>query len=533
MKMRHGFSFLVIFGIGLGLGQWFRDDGYFSKNKKDPSPPAVRTVTFPGDESSSAGKPRSPKGRTIEFADALKQRRDLMSWISELPQSAFVDTFESSREDNTLRQMIAARWAEVDPEALLGYLLRKRGIGSDWEALFSVWIRRDSEGAINSLAKAPAKDRETVRRFLFRELFQYDVDLAIESYRTKYGNVFPDIPEDVVRANPEKVARFIVDSKVIDYTSKRDLADAVSYWYESEPGAVLKFVSGLRGASAAAAIPVIRKWVAQDPAGAADFIKEHLAIEARREASQELAKTWAQTDPRAAWDWVRENLMGQQESDALRDVILSAAKVDPVVSVEMIRELPEGRQLPMLSSFAVEFFRRDRDSALEWALDQHDPEYRAGVLRAISGDWAGADFRAMGKFSRENIDSLPVEFVEPLATRWGGIYPMEVMGWQTKIPDSHGVPVAKLAMQSWARKTPQAAAKFLSKMGHPEKRTGAFPLVADQYLRQDREGGIAWLKSLADDRRFTGEAVRNAVTESRSISEENRDIILREIGMKN
>lgn len=531
MKIWHGLFLFLIFGISWWLGHHFRGDRPSLRDKEEIG--KAKTVTYLGEGTESLVK-MGPKldGVTVEFPKALQNHRDLISWISRIPPDSLANTFESYEDDSVARQMIAVRWAEVDPTDFLEYLLEKRGIGSDWETLYSAWVRQDSNRAIASLEAVAPKDHSMVRKFLFGELFRHDVDLAIQSYRSVYGDGFPDIPKEVVSANPEKIARLILESKVVDYSSGRDLADAVSFWYERDSKSALEFVSRLRGAAASAAIPLIRKWTKEDPAAAADFINNHLAIEVRREASRELARSWARRDPHAAWDWVEENLMGQQKLDSLQNVILSAANVDPAISVKMIHDLPEDRQIPTLYNFAANFFHSDRESALDWALAQTYPEYRTAALRAISQNWAGKDFRSMGKFSRENIESLPVEFIKPLASRWGGIYPREAMGWQTKLPDPHGVPAASLIMQSWARKTPDAAAKFLLSMGHPDKRNGAFPLVAEQFLKQDQAGAIAWLKSLSDDKRFSIEAVRNAVTGSQSLSQGNREIILRELELK-
>ena len=219
-----------------------------------------------------------------------------------------------------------------------------------------------------------------------------------------------------------------------------------------------------------------------------------------------------------------------QKNSAFSSVIsigLRNRKIDE--ATQLLSELPPEKSRQVLPLFAAKWFETDRDRALQWVLSLPDEDQRNSAFEAIGIKWAAKDFRNMSKFALANIEVLPVEFTEPLAKRWGGIYPMEAMGWQTKVPDEHGVPAAREILNSWSQKSPKAAAAFILKMGHKAKRDQALPAVGRNLMKADPKEGIQWLKMLHADRRFSEDQIKDIV-EAVFPDEKERSDALKEIG---
>lgn len=223
-----------------------------------------------------------------------------------------------------------------------------------------------------------------------------------------------------------------------------------------------------------------QKWAKSDPKAAAQYANE-LRDFSRMNLMSAVLRTWLAASPDEAIAWAVENGAnnpggpgrgpdGADDNWAVATLVGSLAKSDLQKAMQVAAEQPYGRARGrMVDSLVTELVSQRGDAAARNAvLDLSDDKFRAG-------------------------------FAARLAERFAGTDPNGTVQWAAGLPAGETREKALAsAVSSWAAKDPVAAGNYLRQSGTSPEYDQARKDYAEQVLRTDPEGAMAWAQAITD-----------------------------------
>lgn len=209
---------------------------------------------------------------------------------------------------------------------------------------------------------------------------------------------------------------------------------------------------------------VVRRWEQRRPAEAAELVVTVADEPGRRNLLGGILAEWAQVDAHAAAQWVRRQPEGDTRAAALAHLATTWAAHDAPAAAEFARQLSPGDG-PFLGVLASLWVEQDPAAASSWALAQ-SPANAPQVLSSLSAAWARRDPQAAARFA-DGLASGPEAEAAVLSVA-----------------------------SAWAEREPEAAARWIGRFPDGPVRRQAIGSVADRWIESDPIAAIAWQRAL-------------------------------------
>jgi hypothetical protein len=167
-------------------------------------------------------------------------------------------------------------------------------------------------------------------------------------------------------------------------------AGIASTWAAQDMPSAVQWVAGLSDDMRAAAIPALAGTLAASNPAAATVMVTGLTDSAEQTAAAaSVANQWAQAQPRATAAWVSSLTNSQTQSAAAASLITAWMQTDPAAASQWVNALPSSaaRDAAIASLTESPAIRNDAESAVAWASAIKDPTLRESILPAAVRRW--------------------------------------------------------------------------------------------------------------------------------------------------
>jgi hypothetical protein len=297
-----------------------------------------------------ATEPRPEKEAVLSAHGAFRLRL-LLAWLPEATDEELrrmADDLKRTATDESLGiRLLMARWAEVNPQALLSWAKAQPQTGYSWSAKF-FYI----ENAIESWARA-------------------DFNAAWAAAAGDLKNCRASALIGLTAVDPEKCLRFLAaDPSLLDLAGTQDMTK------------------------------VLARIASRNPAGAAALLES--APEARQmHLAASVAEAWAKSDPAAAVKWMNTLPADVRTADSMASAALWVAAHAPDQVPALLEELPAGGLRSAIVAADLKRLVAEDPAAARQRLDDMPPSTSRQYGRALlmqglvhSGDIAGATEQA-------------------------------------------------------------------------------------------------------------------------------------------
>jgi hypothetical protein len=337
--------------------------------------------------------------------------------------SGMLDQLSDHNQQASLINSIAQYWMQLDPTAGLAWIQNLPGGQTKQQALanaFRIVSQDDPRAGVALLDELPANIRQQNLNQLAQSWAQKDLSAA-KTWITSLQNPF--------------------DLKV-----------------------------GLEG--------LVPTWAAQDPAGAAAFVRSSDVLPEKERSRQinTIAGTWAAKDPGSALRWVMEIEHEDTRANAISQVYSHWASNDPSEAARQVPALTNPKeQQYAISTILSTWTYRDPDAALQWfhqlpredrfknaaqlisSLSSQSPENAALQFSRLSAEaggdeklqeqlqhsatslastWSNQDVEAAAEWASGLNEGLARQrALGEIASRWANLDPVEASGWIDNLTD--------------------------------------------------------------------------------------------------
>ena len=265
--------------------------------------------------------------------------------------------------------------------------------------------------------------------------------------------------------------------------------------------------------SAEALDDLMAKWVATDPLGAAEYVRQLPAGDFRDAAGVSLCQSWAAEHPEDAAAWVTKNLFQGGLQGALGAVASVWAHKAPDATAQWIASLPElADRLVAEGSLAQSWGESNPAAAAVWWKTLPEENQKQALPTLLDG-WAVNDPAAAAAWLQRELvghPESPAMGVVGLVSNWCNRDAPQVSRWLNSLPEGPFYESAVAAFaQSAADTAPKDALLWARALADPAQRQQSVLHTLETWLDNDRAGFIA---SLPDQLNTTTEpALRQAV----------------------
>jgi hypothetical protein len=183
-------------------------------------------------------------------------------------------------------------------------------------------------------------------------------------------------------------------------SASQSAAGIAATWAASEPAAAVEWVLGLSGENRTAAVPALAGALAvQDPAKAAVFASALPESADRNAAVSAVALQWAQTSPAAAAAWLTGLTDFTAQASAASGLVTAWMQSDPASASRWINGLAAGstRDAAIVALTKSSAIRNDAESAVVWASSIQDSALREDTLPGAVSRWRYQQTGVFGK----------------------------------------------------------------------------------------------------------------------------------------
>jgi hypothetical protein len=501
-----------------------------------PTPGRTRT-------SSPAPRHAPPTGSTAgsanaeandAFVEAVRTSSGARRWLlllgaaekssaADMPRLIF-----AARGDSAALRMLAARWAELDPQHMFDTLAAATTDGglleafsNRWElsdVLFAEWIKKDVEAAIAALDdRSRFPQAEGLRMNVANQIIKADVERGLRLM--KEWNVRHYIPDmkavgEWAKSDPRHAAE-MVRQFGLDYAGQEALKQVGQVWGKSDPRAALEYASSLSGEQSKSFVAAaIKEWASQDLRAAIDFAAGQVDPHLRSQLGRSLVETWAKTDPQSALAWSQENLKGEAREEAIGGVVQTVAANDLNAAAELVSSLDPGGSKNRAAGALLErwFEKGDKEAAIEWMAALPDADTRKGALEKVQWNWLWKDPEGVRAFvSGPHGHLAPPSMISQLASQEARKSPEAAMQWVNKLPAEQAEQARDNVISTWLQIRPEGATRWALGLPPGDDRTGAMRRIASQIAFYSEPAAINFLSALpAVDRAVARDAIGNA-----------------------
>jgi hypothetical protein len=358
-----------------------------------PASPALTKPSRVGGSFGTARAERNLFARTVALAaaTAVATPEQCRAWME-----------SCGDEDPEAVCAAARRWAVVDPSGLLAWLqgprvsLTVRRTAA--RELFAEWTKTDPAAAVTAVGsgKNPVL-REEFFGTLLSAMFYHDPDRARELAAGTGNRAWVHLDGQFsgwVDGRFGDAAEWILAMPRGNFRMGNAL-NLAQRWGLTDPAAALGFAWNLGPVYFEKTSEIVlARWLASDPAGAADYLAGDALPFVRARLAPVAAARMAEENPNDAAAWVNEHLSGRARVEGLRSVVRAGAQHAPLESALIAESLPDGPvKHEALRDAAEAWYSKDMASAAPWA-QTLPPGYRSAITEGITRAKLSAEQRA-------------------------------------------------------------------------------------------------------------------------------------------
>ena len=546
-------SVIILTGAAIGLAVGF----VLKKPTKALGTSTVIEVSNAGTinaASSEVRRARSPfnaRSRSIlrdgDSSLATKLERDLslssgvtrwLYWLEALEKASPADCprlAQLAQGNSTLVRLVAARWAEMNPQHMFETLVSRHAaslpVGELQRVLFEEWPKKDINAAITALSQSngPGLPQSWRRNFAVSLVVkdpERGLRLMSEWNVENFGPQMTGVKKWAA-ANPRHAAEFAL-AHPAGYATRSVMETIGKEWARTDPAGALQFAAAQRGEFASSlASAVLKDWTNRDLNEAAGWLAKADAA-TRNRLSPAFVEGWARHDATAALKWCEANLTGITFANAAAGLVQGAANVDLAGAADLVNSMPPSRARAEAASIVMQKWMPDYSSdksppseATAW-LKHLDSESVSRVLEYVQWRWAEVDPKGLAAF----VASLSPDQVHPhsystLARNMARKNPLDALDWANGLPEERRMSISNEAFNEWQRSQPEAARDWLNKLPPNDPRRQPFFQNVVSTLAHDPRGADQLAAMNAADR-----AAVEKLIATMTIPEERRETLL-------
>ena len=247
---------------------------------------------------------------------------------------------------------------------------------------------------------------------------------------------------------------------------------------------------------------LLRRWAANDPRAAADWVSRLPPGTQRQEAIDDVAIVWAGQSITEATRWVQQLPQGPERNRGLISVAYEAARTDPLEALTLGVALPPGpARDDLLIHSASQWASRAPEAAAEWAKQITDATLRELVLAEIATAWGARDPAAAASLA---VNSLPPgreqdDAVVGIVQRWVQKEPEKAAAWVVLFPDG-ALRAAALEelVRLWADQDSAQVAGWLNRLSPGASRDLAVEVYVTKLAPLSPASAAHWAEDIGD-----------------------------------
>ena len=436
-------------------------------------------------ERSTAARPEKRRSQTrqaeMTLLDVLREPNDqhrkykLYAAIAEMSPAEIASAITLAQslpmtERRSLLRMLAERWAETDPQAVIAW----RDTITDWALrddvttiAFMAWARSDSQAARAAALALPAGRAR---------------DRALSS-----------VAQALVAHDPAAAVSLIAQLPFGEPRNEALHALWKSSWAGDDPTAAAAYVSEMPpGNARSVALSSLAGSLARKDASAAlDWINQ-FSEEEKKRAEQQVVGIWAESDPRAAAEY-------WADFHAIEEVW---AINDRSASYEYWKESERSadpNSLDMVNSIVSKWAEIDAEQALAFAQEMENEYFRDRISENVLADMTESDpLRAIELFHQIPPSNQGSTY-QAIRSNWLKTDVAACAAWVSQLPEdmvseADGGHIAG----AWTRKDPVAAAEWLSELPDSPMRDDGVRVFASIMHSQYPDHAVDWANTISD-----------------------------------
>jgi hypothetical protein len=484
------------------------------------------------DPATNAQQPESALARIVRTETGSKRWLVVLAQAEKASAEKMPSLIRSVGNDSAMIRMLAARWAELDPEhmfaSLYADLLQPDGapgtLPSRWiltDVLFEEWVKKDISKVIKALNGVPNfSGRDNLRMTVVSRVLKADIEkglLAMKEWNIRH--YVPDMKgvTEWAKRDPRHAAE-VVANLGGEYAAREAMKYVGRAWAESDPETGLRYAMTVNGNSRSAlASEIIGTWAQRDLTAAAKFATEQEDPALRASVAQGLVTTWAKTDAAGALAWSQQNLRGAARTEAIGSLIKTAAEKDIEAAGDLVAGMePGAAQNGACASIFETWFNKgkdQRDAALAWLAQLPDPQAQHAALEKVQWNWSWNDPSGVrdfisGPYGHLASDSL----IHQVARNQTAKNPEAAMEWAAGLAPEKVANARRAVLDNWLQVRPEGAAAYVLKLPAGKERSTAIMSISQNFMFASTglEQALEWFRKLpAADHETAIEAIKS------------------------
>jgi hypothetical protein len=484
------------------------------------------------DPATNAQQPESALARVVRTETGSKRWLVVLAQAEKASAEKMPSLIRSVGNDSAMIRMLAARWAELDPEhmfaSLYADLLQPDGapgtLPSRWiltDVLFEEWVKKDISKVIKALNGVPNfSGRDNLRMTVVSRVLKADIEkglLAMKEWNIRH--YVPDMKgvTEWAKRDPRHAAE-VVANLGGEYAAREAMKYVGRAWAESDPETGLRYAMTVNGNSRSAlASEIIGTWAQRDLTAAAKFATEQEDPALRASVAQGLVTTWAKTDAAGALAWSQQNLRGAARTEAIGSLIKTAAEKDIEAAGDLVAGMePGAAQNGACASIFETWFNKgkdQRDAALAWLAQLPDPQAQHAALEKVQWNWSWNDPSGVrdfisGPYGHLASDSL----IHQVARNQTAKNPEAAMEWAAGLAPEKVANARRAVLDNWLQVRPEGAAAYVLKLPAGKERSTAIMSISQNFMFASTglEQALEWFRKLpAADHETAIEAIKS------------------------
>jgi hypothetical protein len=469
--------------------------------------------------------------RSLEGLNAFERIGVLHARLREVSPAQFETLMEelgeigSSAASWQSRSMIAARWAESDPEALARYI-QAQPRNQRWglrSTLYSVWAKSDPDAALRSVEGLPVDERRSAVREIAGVLVEHAPDRALAlmeehaagsrnghwAYRNLFQKWARKDPDDALAGAyqlEDKRARSAALVGVIADLARDDPQAAIEWLDGQESGELISQTKG----------NLLNQILREDKDAVMRYIEAQGDSAEVRDILRQLQFSQLGVDAdfneiQSVMTWLGTVATGQTLANKVGDIVKAMVQADPERARSYVDGMdPGAARLRAINAMADSLVREDPAAAIDFfnSLDFKDERRRA--LSGLSWELAQNDPELAKEFMRASEDPLVERaLVHQLARSLSEQDRDSALDWAGQIKDSSARENAlRNIVSDWVVGDPQAAFDYIGDL-EDENKPSLYQNALNNFVREDPAEAVLWLEQLTGDGVLGDQAARS------------------------
>ncbi|MGC6506115.1 MAG: hypothetical protein ACON39_06040 [Coraliomargaritaceae bacterium] len=547
-------NLLVVLFIGISLGYWVRqpdrqnkEEAMAEKRPDETAKASQKTTQNTATEGKKAKAPANSEEalaitkawlESLEEVSAFDRIGRLHQRLKTVAPSEFKPLIESlvGMRGTALtwqaQSLIAARWAEVDPQGLRQYI-DTQPMNQQWgliSGLYSTWAEKDADEALTAASEINSWNmRQMALTSIASAVAEKDPIRAVAIINEHFkgsmqgGWGIQQVYQQWARRDPEAARQAALTME--DGTMKSSaLAGAMGEWMAAEPMAALAWLDSLPADSVIHRTreELFRNLMGKNLDAAKEYIENQSSPLHRREALEAMHFwdiVWSQDGEgiRETMDWLGTVAKGKLHDQKIQELIGSLAHVDADSAIEYMQSMSPGEaRIGVIGSIAGKLAEQNPSKALEFigSLEYEDERERA--LQNMGWHFARNSVETTSALISESNDPMVQQrLTRNIAEEWSSYDTAAALAWveslQDKEAQSNGL---EAVLANWVQEDPAHAMAYVENSIDKAEQANVYRSLFNQWIYQDAETAVQWLEKMPEvseeqQIRLYGDVTRN------------------------